>query len=669
MRKLMRRLKWVVIGLFAVVVALLVAAYAIVTNYPVEDLKALIQDEVRKATGRELVIDGNLEMAVLPSPAIVMNGVRLQNASWATTPEMLDIGHVEAEVAFWPLIGGDIEVRRLVLREAEIALERNAEGVANWHVGSGGGGTAALPHFADVRFEKTRIRFEDRKAGVEGSLDIAALTATAPDPVGPMSVALSGTLDALPLDLSLVLPAAGALLVPGAKQVDIEGEVGGAKLKLDGKLGPLETGENDFHLRIEGPDLAALRPDLPQGPFALEARVRQKGAETLVLSDLAGRLGEAKVEGSLSVAAAGAVPRVEGELKVGKLALPAGTGSAAGTGAGGGASLFPSTPLPFALLHLLDAKLVLTVEELNLGAGRVLTSVATRLALEGGKLALDPLGFGYGAGNFTGSLHVDAARSTPETQLRVKGSGLSLGLASDGLLQGSLDVDLDVAARGDSPKAMAASLDGRTAISSAGGTIDSGLASLAEAPLAAILRPLTGSSSQTKFNCLINRMAWKGGIGSNEGTALDAPGFTVVGNGTVDLRQETIDFYADVWSKDAAVVGVTVPMIVRGPLTAPSVSPDPGGTALGIAKTAGLIVFPPAGLAAIIERSKATEGNACVAAIEKVDEGGGPLSFFGDAGQAISDTVDSVGQGAGDVIDTIGEGAEDAVEGLKGLFD
>ena len=118
----------------------------------------------------------------------------------------------------------------------------------------------------------------------------------------------------------------------------------------------------------------------------------------------------------------------------------------------------------------------------------------------------------------------------------------------------------------------------------------------------------------------------------------------------------------------APPVGLTVPMIVRGPLTKPSVSPDPGGTALGIAKTAGLIVFPPAGLAAIIERSKTAEGNACVAALKKVDEGGGPLSFFADAGKAIGDTVDSIGKGAGDAIDTIGEGAEDAIEGLKGLF-
>jgi len=665
MRKLMRRLKWVVVGLFAVAVALFVAAYAIVTNYPVEDLKALIQDQVRQATGREIAIDGTLEMEVLPAPAIVMDGVRFKNAPWGSAPDMLTLGRVEAEVALWPLLSGDIEVRNLVLRDAVVVLERNAEGEVNWHLGEGGAGTTALPHFADVRLEKARIVFDDSRRGLKAALRVDELHAVSSVQGGPMDVTLTGAYDeALLLDLKLVLPDPATLLSGGALPVRIEGLVGDASVKLDGKVGPVDGGENDFRLWIDGKDLAALAPGLPPGPFALEALVQQKDKHGIVLPVLKGTVGGATVEGKLALSEAGPVPRVEGELRVGKLALP---GAAAGSGPGGG-GLLPTAALPFELLHLADAKLTLSIEEVVLGGGRAVTGLETHVALEGGKLTLDPLAFGLDGARFAGSLHADAKLSPPAVETKLKASGLPLAQATDGLLQGTLDLDVDVRARGDNPKALAASLSGSTEAASAGGTIDSGLADLAEAPLAAILRPLTGSSSQTKFNCLVNRMAWKDGIGTSQGTALDADGFTVVGNGTVDLRKETIDFYADVWSKDAAIVGLTVPMIVRGPLTNPTATPDPGGTALGIAKTAGLIVFPPAGLAAIIERSRPQQGNACVAAVEKVEEGGGPLSFFGDAGKAISDTVDAVGEGAGDVIDTIGEGAGDAIEGLKGLF-
>ena len=474
MRKLMRRLKWVVIGLLAVVVALFVAAYAIITNYPVDDLKALIQDEVKQATGRELVIDGELKMEVLPSPAIVMNGVRLKNAAWGKAPEMLTIGHAEAEVAFWPLINGDIEVRRLVLSDVVAALERNDKGEANWHLGEGdgGGGSGTLPHFAEVRLEKTRVTFDDRHRGVHGTLTLDELNATAPDATGPMNVALKGSVDERPLDLKLILPAVGTMLSEGPKQIEIDGQVGETTLKLQGRVGPLESGANDFRLWLEGKDLAALAPGLPPGPFRLEALVQQKSAKTVTLSGLKGSLAGADFHGNLTLTEA-AIPHLEGELHLGKVKLP---GAASGAAAGG--SLFPAEALPFALLHLADAKLTLTVQELAFGAGRSLSDLATRVSLEGGKLALDPLGFGYNGGNFTGTLHVDAAVSPPATKLRLKGSGLPLGVATDGLLQGSVDVDFDVAARGESPKAMAASLGGRTAVSSAGGTIDSGLASL-----------------------------------------------------------------------------------------------------------------------------------------------------------------------------------------------
>ncbi|HKY93787.1 MAG TPA: AsmA family protein [Kiloniellales bacterium] len=662
MRKLMRRLKWVVVGLFAVVVALAVAAYAIVTNYPVEDLKALIQDEVKTATGRKLAIDGTVEMQVLPSPAIVMEGVRLENAPWGAAPDMVTLGHVEAEVAFWPLINGDIEVRRLLLSDASVSLERTAEGEANWHMGERGGGSGSLPHFAAVKIERAKVTLDDRQHELAGTLTLAELGLVAPDLAGPMAVTLTGALDELPLDLELTLPAAPALVEGGVQPVEIAGRVGDATLQLAGKIGPWESGANDFRVSVQGKDLQVFAPELPAGHFQLEAQVQQRDPATVALSSLKGMLAGAAFDGSLTLSTAQPVPRLEGELHLGKLVLPAGKG---GDTSG---ALFPAAPLPFEYLREANAKLVLTVDQLNSGT-RLVLDLATRIALEDGKLSLDPLGFSYGGGTFTGQLAIDASAMPPTTSLSLAGSGLPLGVATDGVLNGSLEVDVELAAVGDSPKAMAASLDGRSTISSGSGTIDSELASIASAPLAAILRPLVGGGGQSKMNCLVNRMAWQDGIGTNQGTALDAEDFTVIGNGTVDLKSETIDFYVDSRSKETALVGLAVPMVVRGPLTKPSVTPDPAGTALGLAKTAGLIVFPPAGLAAIIgDRAVSGDGNACVAAVDKVEEEGGPLSFFEEAGSAISDTVESIGEGAGDTFDAIGEGAKDAVEGLKGLF-
>ena len=660
MRDLMRRIKWVVVGLFALVVALLVAAYAIVTNYPVEDLKALIQDETRRLTGRELVIDGTVQMEVLPSPAIVMEGVRLKNADWAATPEMLSLGRVEAEVAFWPLIGGEIEVTRLVLSDAVVALERNAEGVANWELGAAGeaGGGGTLPVFSDVRLERVTLSIDDRQSGLSHSVALDEMNARTS--AGQLDLSGKGRFDALPFALSATLPDLPALGAGTALPVAVDGTLGEAALRLEGKLGPLASGANDFRLWLEAPDLAALAPGLPPGPVKLEALVQQKDAETVALPMLQGTVGGAAFDGSFDFRLGGERPRLEGKLHLAKLTIPADAQGAA-TG------LFPADPLPLDGLRALDADIALSVDEIAFGE-RSVTALAAALLLEAGRLRLDPLAFGYRGGSFKGAAEVDAS-AAPAASLRLSGSGLALAEATDGMLSGNLAVALDLAALGDSPKAMAASLSGVSAFSSAGGMIDSDLVALASAPLATVLRPLVGSGGKARLNCLVNRMAWQDGIGTNQGSALDAEGFTVVGNGTVDLRSETIDFYLDTWSKDAALVGLAVPMTVRGPLAAPTVAPDPAGTALGIAKTAGLIVFPPAGLAAIIgDRAVSQDGNPCVAAVEKVEEGGGPLDFFEDLGSATGEVIEDLGEGAGDVIDSLGEGAEDAVEGLKGLF-
>src|SRR5690606_10050666 len=135
---------------------------------------------------------------------------------------------------------------------------------------------------------------------------------------------------------------------------------------------------------------------------------------------------------------------------------------------------------------------------------------------------------------------------------------------SSGAMTGSLAIDLDLKARGASPKAWAASLTGHSELSSGDGRIDSKLLAVASAPLFGVLGPLFGGDSEVRLNCLVNRMAWQDGIGTNQGTAIDASTFSVIGNGTINLRNETIDFYVDTWSKDTALVGLAVPLTVRG---------------------------------------------------------------------------------------------------------
>jgi uncharacterized protein involved in outer membrane biogenesis len=48
---------------------------------------------------------------------------------------MLKLGHVEAKVALFPMLSGDIEIERLILEDMDLLAETNEDGVGNWVFG------------------------------------------------------------------------------------------------------------------------------------------------------------------------------------------------------------------------------------------------------------------------------------------------------------------------------------------------------------------------------------------------------------------------------------------------------------------------------------------------------------------------------------------------------
>ena len=62
-----------------------------------------------------------------------MEDAHLENVSWGSRPELVKIKRLELQVALLPLIRGDIDVRRFILVEPDILLERDKSG--RWNMG------------------------------------------------------------------------------------------------------------------------------------------------------------------------------------------------------------------------------------------------------------------------------------------------------------------------------------------------------------------------------------------------------------------------------------------------------------------------------------------------------------------------------------------------------
>lgn len=115
------------------VAAVVVSLYSILKSQDFSQYRGLIEERVRAATGRELIIAGELNLRLLSlNPALTVDDVAFKNASWGTRPDMVTLQRLEAEVALLPLFSGEVTVKRLVLVAPEIFLETDKKGRGNW---------------------------------------------------------------------------------------------------------------------------------------------------------------------------------------------------------------------------------------------------------------------------------------------------------------------------------------------------------------------------------------------------------------------------------------------------------------------------------------------------------------------------------------------------------
>ena len=78
----MRKLAAIVLG---IVVALVLGAWIVIASIDWNQYRGQIEEAARELTGREARIEGDLRPSFSLEPAIVVNGVTIANASWASS--------------------------------------------------------------------------------------------------------------------------------------------------------------------------------------------------------------------------------------------------------------------------------------------------------------------------------------------------------------------------------------------------------------------------------------------------------------------------------------------------------------------------------------------------------------------------------------------------------
>ncbi len=128
-------MKWILrlLGLIGILVllAIILGVYLAMTFDP-NAYKKQIEDKVAEVTGRELTLDGDIDLTLFPSLGLRLEGARLANAEGFAETPFAEVRVVDVAVAVLPLVRGEIEVQRIGADGVSILLARDAQGRSNW---------------------------------------------------------------------------------------------------------------------------------------------------------------------------------------------------------------------------------------------------------------------------------------------------------------------------------------------------------------------------------------------------------------------------------------------------------------------------------------------------------------------------------------------------------
>lgn len=128
----MKIIKWLLITLFFVIVLVGAGAAFLISNFDANQYKDQITAAVHKQTGRDLAIDGELELSVYPDISIALGKTTLSNAEGFAGEHFAQVESANVSVELLPLLKKKVTIDEVRLQGLDLNLHRKADGSTNW---------------------------------------------------------------------------------------------------------------------------------------------------------------------------------------------------------------------------------------------------------------------------------------------------------------------------------------------------------------------------------------------------------------------------------------------------------------------------------------------------------------------------------------------------------
>jgi AsmA protein len=582
-------MRWVfrIVGILLLIVVVAVGSLLLL---PADRIAAIASDQLRRATGRDVTLSGDVSMTFWPVLGVRAGRLEVGNADWAKEGAMLTTSNAAIGVEAWPLLRGDIRITNIEAQSPTIRLESRRDGRASWQFTDATGDaqieTATTPARSarPVSIQKLTITDATLIYDAEGS-DLVTyegvdLSLDWPERTGPASIVatlrparervtaeatvqdFAGFLEGQVQDLRARLSAPG----------------GGVTLAGRGSLKGEAAGEVWFKTSDTAAFLAALGKGavaLPEGlgrKADIKAQMTLTTDRKLALRDAVADLGGNRLTGAADIALNG-TPQVNAQIDAGALDLTGLSGDEpSGSGTASTSEGWSTDPIDAGFLSAFNGAITLSADSidtggLKLGATRaLLTNDRSRMVIELREVAAyDGALSGEFVMNNRDGLSVGGqltARQVAMNPLLRDSAGLSR-------FTGTGDADLSFLGSGRSVDAIVRSLTGTGAVKVGRGTIEG-------IDLDNLLGSYDVKGGSTVFDDMGARFQIAGGVLRNDDLLMLLPNFDATGSGQVDLGARTLDYTVvpRALRVNAARGGLAVPVRIVGPWADPSIRPD-----------------------------------------------------------------------------------------------
>ena len=235
-----------------------------------------------------------------------------------------------------------------------------------------------------------------------------------------------------------------------------------------------------------------------------------------------------------------------------------------------------------------------------------------RFALRDGVVLLRPLRLDYLGGRADAELRIDLAKNPPpvgiEASIReLEIDSLLRGLGARALVDAPLRAELDLTAAGTDRRSIMRTLSGQVELAVDEGRIGSRLIDLTAQD---IVGWLFARGADTRLVCAASLIAFAAGNGTVEGLVLKTDNIQLIGTGSIDLHNETLDLAFAPRPRANRLLRRGTPFTVQGPLDGPSVAV---GSAIGVARRAVIetLTLPLSVLGALVPGDAASVLSTC----------------------------------------------------------